>query len=324
MSEKVTFVRVEQKDADIRLDRWFKRYYACVTHGQLEKMLRAKNIKVNGKKASSDLRLHPGDEIRVPPMTPTIPKEHAVCEQDAQFIRSCVIYKDDEVIVLNKPAGLAVQGGSKTVRHIDGMLNALKYDGERPRLVHRLDKDTSGVLILGRTAQATAFLAKTFQTKEARKVYWALVKGKPERDQGKITAPLLKRSGRDGGEMVFVDENGQKAQTLYRVVDTAGGKVSWLEMMPLTGRTHQLRVHCTVLGTPILGDAKYGKESARISEQDISPLMHLHARGLLIPHPKHGIIKIFADLPAHMKNSFDFFGFDVKKSKEPFEAFEKK
>lgn len=324
MPEKVTFARVEEKDSDIRLDRWFKRYYHSLRHGTLERLLRGKNIRVNGKKATSDQHLHIGDEIRIPPFQEEVSLHKAVSEKDAAFIRSLVIYQDKDVVVLNKPAGLAVQGGTKTDRHIDGMLDALTFNGERPRLVHRLDKETSGVLVLARTAKVAAFLAEAFQTKAARKVYWALVVGKPEKSFGKITAPLMKKSGRDGGEMVFVDPEGQKAQSLYQLIDSAGNKVSWLALMPLTGRTHQLRVHCQSMGTPILGDKKYGKNETLDGLESFSKFMHLHARALQIPLPTGKILKITAQMPIHMKNSFDFFGFSDKDNKEPFEAFEKK
>ncbi len=325
MPEKVILSHVEEKDSDIRLDRWFKRYYPGLRHGALERLLRGKNIRVNGKKATADQHLKTGDEIRIPPFDEE--KMHInrdVSEKDAAFIRSLVIYKDKDVIVLNKPAGLAVQGGSKTERHIDGMLDALSEGGERPRLVHRLDKETSGVLVLARTAKAASFLAQAFQTKAARKVYWALVLGKPVKNSGKITAPLLKKSGQGGKEMVFVDPDGQKAQSLYQVIDTAGGKVSWLALMPLTGRTHQLRVHCQSIGTPILGDVKYGEKTEVAHSEAFSKFMQLHARALQIPLPSGKMLKITAQIPHHMKNSFDFFGFSDKDNREPFETFEKK
>ena len=180
MSEKVAFIRVDEKDCDARLDRWFKRYYPALSHGSLEKMLRGKNIRVNGKKATADLRLQTGDEIRVPPMPQALPKTmQSLSEADMKFIQSLVIYKDADVIILNKPAGLAVQGGSKTTRHIDGLSQGLSFGGEKPRLVHRLDKETSGVLVLARNVKAAGFLSKAFESKEARKIYWAIVHGCP-------------------------------------------------------------------------------------------------------------------------------------------------
>ena len=183
MSE-VKFVKVEEKDSDARLDRWFKRYYPALSHGMLEKMLREKNIRVNGARAKADLRLQTGDEIRVPPMPkPEEKTQKELSKADIEFIQSLVIYKDKDIIVLNKPAGLAVQGGTKTLRHVDGLLDGLKFGQSRPRLVHRLDKETSGVLALARNVKTAAYLAKAFETKEARKIYWAVVHGCPKKNE---------------------------------------------------------------------------------------------------------------------------------------------
>ena len=278
MSE-VKFVKVEEKDSDARLDRWFKRYYPALSHGMLEKMLREKNIRVNGARSKADLRLQTGDEIRVPPMPKQEEKnQKELSKADIEFIQSLVIYKDKDIIVLNKPAGLAVQGGTKTLRHVDGLLDGLKFGQSRPRLVHRLDKETSGVLALARNVKMAAYLAKAFETKEARKIYWAVVHGCPKKMKGEIEAPLLKKSGKNGGELVQVDENGQYAKSLYEVVDTTGD-FSLLRLMPLTGRTHQLRVHCAYIGCPIVGDEKYGGHFVNGLEKK----MFLHAKALQIP-----------------------------------------
>lgn len=328
---KVQIVSVVKDDDGIRLDRWFLRHYPALKNGQLQRLIRGKNIKVNGQKTSSDFRLSVGDEIRVPPLdidnNATAQTKKTLSKADIQFMRSLVIYKDEEVIVLNKPAGLAVQGGTKTARHIDGMLEALCFDKEeKPHLVHRLDKDTSGVLILGRTANAAAHLAASFKSRKAQKVYWAVVVGKPKLLSGKIDAPLIKGDAKKGKELMCVNyETGQKAQTLYRVVDALAKKASWLEMSPLTGRTHQLRVHSTLLNTPIIGDVKYGGERAISLGIESAHKMHLHARGLKIlhPNPKKKPIEIFADLPEHMKKTFDFLGFDETQSVNPFDYFKK-
>lgn len=326
MSEKVKFVHVSAADDDCRLDRWFKRYYPALKQGMLQKLLRGKNIRVNGQKASADQHVFEGDEIRIPPLS--IPektdKPVALSEKDTAFIQSCVIYRDEDVIVLNKPAGLAVQGGSKLTRHVDGLLDGLRYGKERPKLVHRLDKETSGVLVLARTNQAAQMLTKAFQTHEARKVYWAIVIGCPEKEQGKIDAPLLKKSGKNGMESVQVNyENGQKAVSLYHVADSLSDKVAWLELMPLTGRTHQLRVHCAYLGTPILGDEKYGGVCENFRTQGVSSRMHLHARAIRVPHPTKGMLEIIAPLPPEMKKSFEFFGFNAKNKENAFKVFER-
>lgn len=323
----VKMVTVEDKDEGARLDRWFARYYPALKNGQLQRLLRGKNIRVNNAKATTDTRLAAGDILRIPPLdTPeksNLP--HNLSKADIDFMRSIVIHKDEDVIVLNKPAGIAVQGGTNTLRHIDGMLDALRFEkDEKPRLVHRLDKDTSGILLLGRSANAAAKLAECFASREAKKVYWALVYGKPKLLSGKIDAPLAKMSGENGGEQVRIDfENGQKAQTLYHVIDSLAKKVSWLEMMPLSGRTHQLRVHCIALNTPIVGDPKYydkQRESMGLLDEN---KLHLHARAIKIPHPTKGMLEIYAKIPQHIHNSFDFLGFDEKQATRPFDYFEK-
>lgn len=328
---KVQFIKVQKEDDGIRLDRWFSRHFSQIKNGQIQKLVRSKNIKVNGQKTSTDYRLNVGDEIRVPPIQieADVDRTQArnLSKADIEFMKSLVIYKDEDVIVLNKPAGLAVQGGTKTTRHIDGLLDALRFDKqEKPHLVHRLDKDTSGVLILGRTANAAANLAKAFKDRKAQKVYWAVVVGKPKLLSGKIDAPLIKSSSGQGKELMKIDfDAGQRAQTLYRVIDALARKASWLEMAPLTGRTHQLRVHCMALNTPIAGDAKYGGERAISLGLPCGEKMHLHARGLKIkhPNPKKGMLTVEADLPPHMKDTFDFLGFDESQSVNPFDYFKK-
>lgn len=321
----VKMITVDEKDDNIRVDRWFARHYPELKNGQLQRLIRGKNIRVNGAKTSADTRLHTGDILRVPPMDVSeksnLPRR--LSKADIEFMQSLVIHKDDDVIVLNKPSGIAVQGGSGQARHIDGMLDALRFEKEeKPRLVHRLDKDTSGILLLGRSANAAAKLAEAFASREAKKVYWALVYGKPKLLSGKIDAPLAKMSGEKGGEQMRVDfENGQKAQTLYHVIDSLAKKVSWLEMMPLSGRTHQLRVHCLTLNTPIVGDGKYmDKTRENMGLQDEHKL-HLHARAIKIPHPRKGTLEIFAKIPQHIKNSFEFLGFDEKTAENPFDYF---
>ena len=317
MSE-VKLIRVEEKDSNTRLDRWFHRYYPALSHGALEKMLRAKNIRVNGARAKADLRLQTGDEIRVPPMpTQEEKKQMPLSQKDADFIKSLILYQDKEMIVLNKPAGLAVQGGTKTTHHIDGMLDALKTNGERPRLVHRLDKETAGVLVLARSVKSAANLTKTFAQKTTHKIYWALVHGCPEKMQGVIEKPLLKKATPKGGEQIVVDENGQYAKTIYEVVDTTG-EFSWIRLMPLTGRTHQLRVHLASLGCPIIGDEKYKGENV----DGLEKKMYLLAKAIKIPMSNGKMIKIEASTPDYMKKSFAFFKFNDKKKKEDFDLLE--
>lgn len=307
-------IRVEEQDVPCRLDRFLKRFYPKLTQGWLQKAIRTKQIRVNGARTQASAHLSVGDEIRIPPIhdDKTEIKEKILSDKDVAYIQSLVIYKDEDVIVLNKPEGLAVQGGSGTTRHVDGLLEGLRYGKEKPHLVHRLDKETSGVLILGRTPKATAFLTEAFRTKEAYKKYWALVAGRPLKDKGTIDAPLSKKNAKNGLEQVCIDENGKKAVSDYQVLQFEKG-VSWIEFSPQTGRTHQLRVHATYLGCPILGDEKYGKETlAILKELDLPKRMHLHAVYLKIPHPKGGFLKIFAPIQNKLKNSFDFFGFRAK------------
>ena len=324
----VQFVKVKAQDDDIRLDRWFARHYPTLKNGQLQRLLRAKNIKVNNQKATASQHLFVGDEIRIPPLTVSeksnLPRD--LSKADVQFMKSLVLYKDKDVIVLNKPAGIAVQGGSKTERHIDGLLDALRFElDEKPHLVHRLDKDTSGILVIGRTANAAAKLSATFKSREAQKIYWAVVVGKPKLTSGKVDAPLIKKSGAKGGEQMAIDfENGDKALTLYRVVDSLARKASWLEMSPLTGRTHQLRVHAAeALNSPIIGDPKYGGDRSFAVGIENNKKLHLHARAIRIPHPSKGIIEVIAPLPKHMLDTFNFLGFNEKDVSQPFDFFVK-
>lgn len=328
----VEYVTVSPDDGIVRVDRWFHRHYPQLTQGQIQKLIREKKIKVDNKRCEASQRVSAGQVVRVPPLPERgspmgAAKERRdntqVSDADAEFVQSLVIYKDNDVIVLNKPAGLAVQGGTGLSRHLDGMLSALRFEkDENPRLVHRLDKDTSGVLILGRTPAATAWLTKAFKTRDAKKVYWALVFGNPDVKEGRISAKLLKCSGENGGETVRVDEkNGQSAVTLYRVMDEAYGKAAWLELMPLTGRTHQLRVHCLHMGHPIVGDGKYRKDGLTADYLKHGRKLHLHARGLRMPLPGGKMLEVFAPLPAEMTDSFDFFGFAYKKTENPFKSF---
>lgn len=318
---------VDTEEAALRLDRWFKRRFPALAHGRLEQLLRTGQIRVDGKRAKSGQRLEPGQAVRVPPLGPLAPAEprsaRPVDAAEAKALRDAVLYQDDQVIVLNKPAGLAVQGGTGTETHLDGMLDILTAEGgERPRLVHRLDKDTSGVLLLGRTAAATARLAAAFRSRQARKCYWALVVGLPKYRQGRIDAPLAKMAGRLGDKVEVDEDEGRRAVTYYRVVEAALHKAAWLELEPRTGRTHQLRAHCALLGTPIQGDGKYGGREAYLSGFGVSRKLHLHARAIEVPHPDHGILRVIAPPPAHMAASFTFFGFARGAAGEPFVAFQ--
>ena len=311
----VETVTVRPEDGAGRLDRWFKRHYPGLSHGRLEKLLRTGQVRVDGKRAKAGDPVAPGQAIRVPPL-PQGPLPPPIVAprprpQDLALLRDAVIYRDDCALVVNKPPGLAVQGGTNTERHVDALLDGLRFDSaERPRLVHRLDKDTSGVLLIARNAAAASFFTRAFRDKTTRKIYWAVVVGIPELRQGRIDLALAK-SGGAGRERVHADdEEGKTAITYYRVVDHAGGRASWLALLPVTGRTHQLRAHCAALGTPILGDRKYGGAGAQLAGGAGAQRLHLHARSLEIPQPNGGVLRVTAPLPPHMRKTWEFFGFD--------------
>ncbi|WP_119301814.1 RluA family pseudouridine synthase [Dongia deserti] len=320
-------IEVRQEDADQRLDRWFKRHFPALGHGRLEKLLRTGQIRLDGKRAKAADRIEAGQVVRVPPLgeateRPKQPQQRRASAADdrwAKTLQKAVLYKDDDVLVIDKPAGLAVQGGTSLSTSVDDLLDALQFDAkERPRLVHRLDRDTSGVLALARNAKAAQRLTESFRHKDARKVYWAVVVGVPEVRGGRIDAPLQKAGGK-GAERVHVDEEGKRAVTEFAVIERAGKKAAWLALMPVTGRTHQLRAHCVALGTPILGDGKYAGAAAFLAKENLARQLHLHARRLRIPHPTgKGWIDVTAPLPEHMRKTWSFFGFAAKPEKDPF------
>lgn len=314
---KVQTRAVADGEAGLRLDRWFQRHFPELGHGALQKLLRTGQVRIDGKRAEGKDRVEPGQTIRLPPGVTAAPPLKprgilTVSDRDAEEIRGLVIYKDDQVIVLNKPPGLAVQGGTGTERHVDGMLDALRFGyEERPRLVHRLDKDTSGLLLIARTRLAARRLGDSFRDRETEKLYWAVVVGVPPRPEGAIDLPLAKRPGARDRELMQVDaENGQKALTHFRVLDHAGKRAALLALWPRTGRTHQLRVHCAAIGCPILGDGKYGGEEALLAAVADARRLHLHARRLVLPHPSgKGELAIDAQPPPHFRRTVEAFGF---------------
>lgn len=316
----VRHLDVGADDEAVRLDRWLRRILPDVPYGQLAKWLRTGQIRVEGKRAKPGQRLSEGQTVRLPPINlpdAPPPRVAAVAPADAADLQARILYRDDAIIALNKPSGLAVQGGSKTPRHLDGMLEALRFDAaEKPRLVHRLDKDTSGVLLLARNAATARQLTTQFRDHDVVKTYWALVVGVPSPSEGQIDLPLAKTSGQGGEKMRPAKEGGLSAITRYAIVDQAGQRAAWLTMNPLTGRTHQLRVHCTVLGTPIVGDGKYGGKEAFIA--GLSNKLHLHARSVTFPHPITGArMDIVAPLSDHCAESWATLGFTVEKGGSP-------
>jgi 23S rRNA pseudouridine955/2504/2580 synthase len=320
---QVLLIPVDEDETDTRLDRWFRRRYPDVKNGQLQKLLRTGQVRVDGKRADSATRLMAGQTVRVPPLGEAAPKylkpHKPVSDRDTADLKSWVLYQDDWVIAINKPFGLAVQGGTGTTRHLDRMLEVLTGDKERPRLVHRLDRDTSGVLILARTALAARKLSETFRSKAARKYYWAVTVGVPAEKRGRIDAPLAKQEGPRGERVELDDDEGRNATSLFSVIDNAADKAAWVALWPLTGRTHQLRVHMLAIGAPILGDGKYGGPDAVIASDGVGQGLHLHARRLMLPHPSgKGRIDVTAPLPRHMQETWRYFGFNPKSDGDPF------
>ncbi|PWE16670.1 RluA family pseudouridine synthase [Marinicauda salina] len=312
----VQTIEVKPDEADVRLDRWFRRRFPHVPHGMVAKLLRKGQIRVDGSRAKGDRRLKPGETIRVPPLPdPDAVKETPpLSREDADFARSLVIYEDDELIALNKPAGLAVQGGSKITRHVDRLLDAFGRGDERPRLVHRLDKDTSGVLVVAKTAASAARLSKLFQGRALKKTYWAVVLGTLIPKAGEISGFLKKDvAGGEGDREIMVaaahgEDAARHAVTRYAVADEAGQRASWVVLRPETGRTHQLRVHMAAAGRAILGDRKYTCDVP--VPEGLPEALHLHARKLEIPRKGKAPLVIEADLPDHMKETFATLGFN--------------
>jgi 23S rRNA pseudouridine955/2504/2580 synthase len=313
---------VPETEADSRLDRYLRRQVDGLTQSVIQKLLRTGKIRVNGKKAEASAHLAAGDTVTLPVIAPppVLPKQRHVMVMDAherRDLEALILYRDEAVIVLNKPAGLASQGGKGITKHLDGMLDALRFDGaERPKLVHRLDRDTSGVLLLARGVKPASKLAAAFRGRDVEKTYWALLWGVPQILEGRIDLPLARVDGEGATRAAPADrrdENATRAVTDYRILDYAGKKFAWAQLNPVTGRMHQLRVHCLALGTPILGDAAYGAAFA----DGFAPQLHLHARRLRIPHPDGGTLTVEAPLPPHMRESFAALGFLAPDPKKP-------
>jgi len=310
----VTLHDVAGDEDGMRLDRWFAVHYPHVPFGRLQKLLRTGQVRVDRGRVKTNTRLASGQQVRVPPLDPAPTTTNRTNERDAAFIRSLMLYEDEEVFVLNKPHGMAVQGGSGTKRHIDGMLNSLpNRKGEAPRLVHRLDRDTSGCLLVAKTRQAASHFGKVFKTRSARKIYWAVTVGVPNPAQGKISCFLAKQSTQDGEQMVVVENGADGAihsTTHYSVTDQAALRFAWVTLKPVTGRTHQLRVHMAELGNPILDDPRYFNIENWHRPEALGAGLHLHARRLSLPLRSGKRLDVSAPLPDHMQVTFDALGFD--------------
>ncbi len=333
----VQTLKVGEDEGEQRLDRWLRRRFPNLNQIKIEKMCRKGELRVDGGRVKPATRLEVGNAVRIPPLEEGEPvasgrNPNVITVDDVKLIQSCVIYKDEHLIVLNKPAGLATQGGSGQTRHVDGLSEALKFEREdKPKLVHRLDKDTSGVLLLARTGRAAAVLAKSFNLQQTRKIYWAVVAGVPAPKKGTIKFGVVKAGGHgpqgEGEKMIAVHPDmiestsgAKKAVTDYAVIEAAAKRTAWVALAPLTGRTHQLRVHMAEIGNPIIGDGKYGG-SGQTNEGDgwgaqlggdVSRKMHLHARSISLLHPiSRKQMRFVAPLPNHMQKTWDLFGWSV-------------
>ncbi|ONF96342.1 RluA family pseudouridine synthase [Sphingomonas jeddahensis] len=318
MTDTARQFTVGYDDDGIRVDRWCKRHLPDVSFTTVAKWARTGQLRLDGARVGPGDRISAGQVLRLPPPEPervntgARPKRERppLSEDEIAFAREMVIHRDAAAFVLNKPPGLATQGGTKTTAHVDGLLDALQFESEgRPKLVHRLDKDTSGALLVARSARAAAFFAKSFSSRTAKKVYWALVVGVPSIDDGTVDLPIAKQPGTGGEKMHVDEENGQPARSRYRVIERAGNRACWVELQPFTGRTHQLRVHMAAIGHPIVGDGKYGGPAAFLTG-GISRKMHLHARRIRVDHPDGGEIDVTASLPTHFAESLKGLGFE--------------
>lgn len=325
---------IAAEDAEQRLDRWLRRRYPVLNQGRIEKLLRSGQVRVDGVKVKANHRLTVGMSVRLPPpdalaaasaQAAALPQgaPHPLTEADRRLLRDIVLWQDPHVLAVNKPHGLAVQGGSGTRRHLDGLLQAAaeETDAPRPLLVHRLDRDTSGVMLLGKSAAAARQLAEAFRGRSVRKIYLAIVQNVPELSQGRIRAPIGKvRIG--GEERMAVTEDGQSADTLYSVIDHAGRSAALVALWPRTGRTHQLRVHMAHIGCPIFGDGKYGlsREEQTLGDVAEGQMLHLHAARIVMPYGRRAI-DVSAPLPPHMKRSCASLGFEAGRIGDPFEDF---
>jgi 23S rRNA pseudouridine955/2504/2580 synthase len=311
---------IAEDDDGIRLDRWFQRHQPDVSFNIVSRWARTGAVRLDGAKAEPGTRITAGQSLLWPDALPVMPaaiarpavrEREPLSPEQIEYMQGLVIHRDAHAVVINKPAGLATQGGTGLNTSVDALLDALQFDAPgRPKLVHRLDKDTSGVLLLARNAKAAAWFSKAFASRDAHKTYWALTIGVPKLASGEIAAPLAKQPG-SGGEKMQVDtENGLAARTRYRVIERAAGRAAWVAFHPLTGRTHQIRVHAAAIGHALVGDGKYGGKDAFLTG-GISRKLHLHSRRLEIATPDGGMLDISAPLPSHMAESWDMLGFDL-------------
>jgi 23S rRNA pseudouridine955/2504/2580 synthase len=326
MSQPVETIEVARSEGGLRLDRWFRAHFPEVGHSYLQKLLRSGQVRIDGKRVQANARLETGQQVRVPAVVrqpakarPSVVPPLGLSKGDRDFIEGLILFEDQHVVVLNKPYGIAVQGGTGTKRHIDGLLAGMADRfGDRPRLVHRLDRDTTGVLLVAKHREAAARFGRVFQTRSAAKTYWALVKGVPRPPQGKVEAALVKAAGPDGDRVRKAlpgeQDKAMHATTHYSVIDRVAHKAAWVSLKPVTGRQHQLRAHMALIGHPIVGDNKYEGDTA-LPDSGIEAKLHLHARRIVILHPLAGErnIDVTAPLPEHMARTWELLGLDARR-----------
>jgi 23S rRNA pseudouridine955/2504/2580 synthase len=321
ISTGVQTVTVSADESGMRLDRFFEARFPGLSFSHIQRIIRKGEVRLNGRRADPKDRINVGQQIRIPPLRLGEPKPvarlSAEDEKTRAFLKSITLHEDADVLVLNKPMGLAVQGGSGTTRHIDGMLDVLRGpgpDGQRPRLVHRLDKDTAGCLLVAKTRFAAAALAKTFRSRSARKIYWALTAGVPRPRQGRISTFLAKEELEEDSFMRIAqhgEEGASHAVTYYAVVETSAQALAWVSLKPVTGRTHQLRAHMAHVGHPIVGDPKYFRIENWELPGGMQNRLHLLARRITVPHPRGGLVDVTAPLPPHMQQTWNLLGLDA-------------
>jgi 23S rRNA pseudouridine955/2504/2580 synthase len=321
MPTSVENVTVSADENGMRVDRFFEARFPGLSFSHIQRVIRKGEVRVNGKRTEPKNRLEAGQTVRIPPLRLDAPESRKMGneadQKTADFLKSITLYEDDDVLVLNKPMGLAVQGGSGTTRHLDGLLEVLRdAHGQRPRLVHRLDKDTAGCLLVAKTRFAASALAKTFRSRSARKIYWALVAGVPKLPQGRISTFLAKEE-REDESFMRIAQHGEKgashAITYYAVVETSGRALAWVSLKPVTGRTHQLRAHMAHIDHPIVGDPKYFSRENWELPGGMQDKLHLQAHRIVVPHPRGGVIDVTAPLPPHMLQSWNLLGLDAKR-----------
>jgi 23S rRNA pseudouridine955/2504/2580 synthase len=316
---KVQTVTVTADEANMRVDRFLEARFPGLSYSHIQRIVRKGELRLDGKRADSKDRLKEGQAVRIPPLHLDAPKKSSGLSEAEQktlaALQEMTLFEDDDVLVLNKPAGLAVQGGSGTTQHVDRMLEVMRDSkGQKPRLVHRLDKETSGCLLVAKTRFAASQLTGSFRSRSARKIYWAMVAGVPKPKQGRISTFLAKEEREDDSFMRIAehgDEGASHAVTYYAVVETAAQKLAWVSLKPVTGRTHQLRAHMEHIGHPIVGDPKYFDIENWELPGGIQNRLHLLARRIVIPHPRGGLIDATAPLPHHMQQSWNLLGLDA-------------